>query len=154
MENNIITIDNIFIEESYANKDEILKALAKKASDLSVSNNEEQTYADLTARENLNSTGLMDSFAIPHAQSESIVSPTILFIRLSDEVEWETMDDTNVKYVISILVPKANEDNLHMKVISKLSRSLMKKDFKKLLSNSQNKTEIYESFLEIFREEA
>ena len=153
MENKIISIENLFIEESYSNKDEVLKAIAKKASTLSISNDETLTYEDLKSREALNSTGLMDSFAIPHAQSSSIVIPSILFIRLSDAIKWETMDDTDVKYVISILVPKTNEDNLHMKVISKLSRSLMKKDFKQLLSSSQSKTEIYDSFLEIFREE-
>ena len=45
--------------------------------------------------------------------------------------------------IFLIGVPEENEDNIHLKVISQLSKNLLNDSFREQLENLQNNTQIY-----------
>lgn len=43
----------------------------------------------------------MDGFAIPHAKSEAIVEATILVVRHTQPLAWESLDGEAIKYILA-----------------------------------------------------
>ena len=57
----------------------------------------------------------------------------IVFGRLSADVDWEAHDGNPVDMVFMLGVPSQNVDNVHLKILSKLSVQLMDEEFVELL---------------------
>ncbi|UWD34354.1 PTS fructose transporter subunit IIABC [Mesomycoplasma molare] len=143
---NIFSKDYIFINETFKAKDDVFKFIAKKAFELKVTLSEKDVYDALLERESQVSTGMEKEFAIPHAQSEAINKPILLFIKSSEGLEWETFDNSKVKYMISILVPKNSKENIHLETLSKVSTMLSDADLIEKLKKLEDKEEIYNLF--------
>lgn len=154
MYNEIIKEEYVFLDQNFDNKQSVIRFISEKAVEFGIADDAEKTYASMIIRENEVSTGLTDGFAIPHSRNKSIKKPSVIVVRMDDGIDWGTMDDSLVNIAIAILVPKNNEDNTHMRLISQLSRSLMKEDFRARLSKSQDEFEVFQLFDEIFRKEA
>ena len=77
---------NIFFNLDTTNKQEVLEFISNKAVELNISDNKEGLLGDLNKREGEFSTGLQDGFAIPHAKSEYVKTPTILFLKLNSPI--------------------------------------------------------------------
>lgn len=84
-------------------------------------------YADAIARENKTATGIPGGLAIPHCRSASVLVPTLAFARLNPPVDFSE-PDAPADLVFFIAAPDG-ADQEHLKLLSKLARSLMKKDF-------------------------
>jgi len=133
---------NIFLNVEIDTKDDVLKFLAKKAVENGVAQSEEGVLKDLLAREAEYSTGIQDGFAIPHAKSSNVIEPSIFYIKTKNELEWETLDGSNVRYIFSLMVPEQNENNIHLMMLSKLATCLMEDDFKKEIISSEDKSSL------------
>lgn len=143
----------IFLNEDLTTKSEILEFLAQEAQKLGITENKEGLLKDLWKREEECSTGIQDGFAIPHAKSQYVKTPTIFYIKTKEEVEWETLDDSNVRYVFNLLVPEENNDNIHLKMLSKLATSLMEDDFKSEIIEAVDKSKLIKYISEKMKEE-
>ncbi|MXQ47813.1 PTS transporter subunit EIIA [Streptococcus pneumoniae] len=93
-------------------------------------------------REKEVSTGLQESFAIPHAKSNFIKEPTVFFLKLVEAIEWETFDGQPVSNVFALLVPSKYEGTLHLEMISRIATSLLEGEFINSVKNSSNIDEI------------
>jgi len=133
---------NVFLNAEIDTKEGVLKFLAQKAVENGVAENEEGLLRDLLAREAEYSTGIQDGFAIPHAKSSNVIEPSIFYIKTKRKLEWETLDGSNVRYIFSLMVPEKNENNIHLKMLSKLATCLMEDDFKKEIISSEDKSSL------------
>ncbi|NSA90886.1 PTS sugar transporter subunit IIA [Clostridium beijerinckii] len=133
---------NVFLNVEIDTKTDALKFLAKKAVENGIAKNEKGVLKDLLAREEEYSTGVQDGFAIPHAKSSNVIEPSIFYIKTKNELEWETLDGSNVKYIFSLMVPEENENNVHLMMLSKLATCLMEDDFKKEIISSEDKSSL------------
>ncbi|EAG7073473.1 PTS sugar transporter subunit IIA [Listeria monocytogenes] len=70
---------------------------------------------------------------LPHAQSSGVKEPCVVVGKLSKPVKW-TEEEEFVQIVFLIAVPRDNQNNLHLKVLSNLARLLMHEDFRTKLS--------------------
>lgn len=105
----------------------------------------QQYKKDVLARESLSTTGIGMSIAIPHAKSSGVKETCFTLVKLNREVEWESLDDKPVKYVIMLAVPEdANTEFL--KLLSQLSTNLMDDDFRDRLLAAENKEAIVKLF--------
>jgi len=84
-------------------------------------------YADALAREAKTSTGIPGGLAIPHCRSSAVLEPTLALARLSTPVDFGSKDGP-ADLVFFIAAPDG-ADQEHLKILAKLARSLMKKDF-------------------------
>ncbi|MFO7690951.1 MAG: fructose-specific PTS transporter subunit EIIC [Cryobacterium sp.] len=99
-------------------------------------------YADALARENKTATGIPGGLAIPHCRSSAVTEPTLAFARLSSPVDFGSKDGP-ADLVFFIAAPEG-ADQQHLKLLAKLARSLMKKDFTAALRAATSPTEIVE----------
>ena len=72
------------------------------------------------------------------------MKPTVLFIRLKQEIEWETFDDSTVKNVFALMVPKEDEGTVHLEMLSRLATALLEETFIQQIQRSEDKTQLVE----------
>ncbi len=77
----------------------------------------------LLEREKLGSTGIGDGIALPHAMVPGLADKTLVFLRLSQPVDFDAVDDAPVDLVCALLVPEAGCQD-HKKCLAKLARLL------------------------------
>ncbi len=134
--------DNILLNVDVKNKNELFEYIAKYAFKKQIIENKEKLVQAFLDRELEVSTGLQESFAIPHAKSETISQPTVLFLKLKSPIEWETFDYQPVSNVFALLVPSRFEGTLHLEMISRIATSLLEDDFINLVKKSSNVDEL------------
>ena len=108
------TRDNILLDVKAASKEDILLEMSEYAKSLGFIRNTEEVYEAFKARELEYSTGLQDGFAIPHAKTDAVLVPTVLYARSEAVLDWETFDDNGVKHVFALLVPKKDAGTTHL----------------------------------------
>ncbi|MHC5559774.1 PTS fructose transporter subunit IIABC [Kocuria sp. U4B] len=96
--------------------------------------------ADAIARENKTATGIPGGIAIPHCRSTEVTAPTLAMARLAPKVDFGAKDGP-ADLVFFIAAPEG-ADQTHLKLLSKLARSLMKKDFVAALRAAQSEQEV------------
>ena len=143
----LIEDNYIFLNEDYKSKQELLSFIAAKAEELNICDTKEGLLEDLLAREAEFSTGLQDGFAIPHARSSHVKKVSVFFIRNKSVLDWETLDDSEVHYLFALLVPKENEGNIHLQMISKLATCLLEEDFKDKIKSTSDKSDLKDYIL-------
>ncbi|WP_104086959.1 fructose-specific PTS transporter subunit EIIC [Arthrobacter sp. GMC3] len=97
-------------------------------------------YADALAREQKTSTGVPGGIAIPHCRSEAVLEATLAMARLKPAVDFGAKDGP--ADIIFFIAAPAGADNEHLKLLSKLARSLIKKDFTAALRAAATPAEI------------
>lgn len=96
-------------------------------------------------------TGVPGGVAIPHCRSEVVTEPTLAFARLSRGVDFSGPDG-DAQLVFLIAAP-AGGGKAHLKILSKLARALVKKDFLEGLRSAQSKEEIVKLVLDVVNAE-
>lgn len=139
--------ENILGTIDVRTQEEVFGRLAARAVSLGIAHDAQAIVRDYKEREGEASTGFGGGIAIPHSKTDDVSAPTVLFARLSQPVEWNSIDDKPVKTVISILVPSgANSE--HLRLLSSLSRKLVHPEFVELL-NSETDGEVFKAIDEV-----
>ncbi len=105
----------------------VIRYLAEQVAAQGRSTEVDGLYADAMAREEKTSTGVPGGIAIPHCRSTAVSQATLAMVRLSPPVDFGAKDGP-ADLVFFIAAPDG-ADQEHLKLLSKLARSLIKKDF-------------------------
>ncbi|MCK1158683.1 fructose PTS transporter subunit IIA [Streptococcus uberis] len=134
--------NNILLNIRVKDKLDLFNTIADYALKRNIIDNKDLLVNAFLEREKEVSTGLQESFAIPHAKSNFIKEPTVFFLKLVEPIEWETFDGQPVSNVFALLVPSKYEGTLHLEMISKIATSLLEDEFINSVKNSSNIDEI------------
>ena len=138
----ILEKDQIFLDEKLHDKDAVMLFIAEKSKLLGITNDEKELYKKLWEREREYPTAVQDLIAVPHVKSDLITSAKLLFIRLTDAIEWDSPDGFKVKSVFVILVPEKDAGQKHLEILSKVAVSLLEEDFQSMILNMKNGDEL------------
>lgn len=107
-------------------KDEVIASLARI---VEAAGRAEATglTADAMDRESKAATGLPGGFAIPHCRSAAVSQASLAFARLSNPVDFGAKDGP--ADLVFLIAAAADGDADHLKLLTKLARALVKKDF-------------------------
>ncbi|MEN6520912.1 MAG: phosphoenolpyruvate--protein phosphotransferase [Armatimonadota bacterium] len=94
------------------------------------------------AREAMYSTGLGYGFAIPHCKTDILKANSLAVLKLKQPIEWGSIDDKPVSFVILLAMRESDKDNVHMRIFSNLARKLMDEDFRQHLISAEDREEI------------
>lgn len=125
-------------------KEDVINKIVDKGIEIEAieAGSEEGVYEAFLKREDQGTTGLVDGFAIPHAESTDITFPALLIYKLENPVEWESMDGDPINFVFGILVPSEQKGTAHLKILSEIAKMLMKKDAKAELAAADSEESI------------
>ena len=92
------------------------------------------------AREAESSTGIGEGIAIPHAKTDAVSAPGLASMIVRDGVDYESLDDEPAHLFFLIAAP-AGGANVHLEVLSRLSRMLMDDEFRENLLKAKTAEE-------------
>lgn len=141
--NKVIDLRLIKIDVEENDKKSVLELVANMAFQNDVVESKEIYFKGLLEREVECTTGFGKGFAIPHCKSVTVKKPSVIICKLKNDVEWESMDDKGVNFVLALAIPESQAGTTHLKILSQLARLLMDDDFTEKLNNTNTVQEIY-----------
>ena len=81
--------------------------------------------------------------AIPHAKSDAVKQPVVAVLQNKNGIEWESLDGSLPKIVFLIVVPN-NSNDTHLKLLQRLSKTLMDDETREKLITAEDKETIYD----------
>ncbi|WP_394250873.1 PTS fructose transporter subunit IIABC [Arthrobacter pityocampae] len=137
----IITPELVALDQDLGeNRSSVIRHLAERVAAEGRSTEVDGLYADALAREEKTSTGIPGGIAIPHCRSTAVSEATLVMARLSPPVDFGAKDGP-ADLVFFIAAPDG-ADQEHLKLLSKLARSLIKKDFTASLRAAQSPADV------------
>ena len=88
-------------------------------------------------REEESTTGIGEGLAIPHGKCDAVIKPGLAAMVVKDGVDYDSLDGEPVNLIFLIAAPNT-KDNVHLDVLSKLSRLLMDEKFSDDLKNAKD----------------
>lgn len=137
----LMMIDSIVFDESIQSKSALFERLAQTLERNGRVTKAKKFIKDLYKREEETSTGIEDGFGIPHAKSKYVTEPTICFAHTAIIQDYVGLDGKPIEYVFMITVPKKLSD-LHLDILSSLSRRLIDDEFRDKLKNATTAEEV------------
>ncbi|GAB12784.1 fructose-specific phosphotransferase system enzyme II [Arthrobacter globiformis NBRC 12137] len=139
----LITADLVELDQNLGNSPEdVIRHLAGRVAANGRASEVEGLFTDAFAREQKTATGVPGGIAIPHCRSAAVTEPTLAMARLSQPVNFGAKDGP--ADLIFFIAAPAGADQEHLKLLSKLARSLIKKDFTGALRAATSREEIVE----------
>lgn len=141
---NLLNENLIVLDLDLQKKEEIIGKLVEKLYENGGVTSKESFFKAVMKRESISPTGLEEGLAIPHGKDESVIRPMIVVARLKQAIKtWESVDEDNeVNMIFLIAIPKKEEGDSHIEVLSKLTTSFMKEGFISKLQEAKTKKEM------------
>jgi fructose-specific phosphotransferase system IIA component len=98
-------------------------------------------------REKLVSTGVGKGFAIPHGKTDAVSDVVASFATLKEPIDFESIDNEKVN-LIFLLIGKDTLLNVHIKLLSRVSRLMNKDEFRERLLKAKTKKQLLDAFSE------
>ncbi|MFJ6077529.1 fructose-specific PTS transporter subunit EIIC [Pseudarthrobacter sp. NPDC092419] len=137
----LITTELVELDQNLGNSPEaVIRHLASKVAAAGRASEVEGLFTDAYAREQKTATGIPGGIAIPHCRSAAVTEPALAMARLNPKVDFGAKDGP-ADLVFFIAAPDG-ADQEHLKLLSKLARSLIKRDFTAALRAASSREEI------------
>ncbi|HHV75434.1 PTS sugar transporter subunit IIA [Thermoanaerobacterium sp. R66] len=142
----ILDKDMMIFDLKSKDKLSVLKELIKPLVAKGAIEDEGKFLEVVLKREEEFSTGIGMGVAIPHGKSSLVKKASLVFGKSKDGIDYSSMDGKPAHLFFLIAAPE-DSDNLHLKILAKLSRSLMHEEVRDEL----NKAETYEDVINAFK---
>lgn len=140
---NVITIEN-----RNMSRDEAIDKLIQNLKHHNYIEDEQILKEGVLTRESESTTAIGMNVAIPHAKSNVVKQPVVAVLNNKNGVDWESLDHTQPKIIFLIAVPNDSSDT-HLKLLQRLSRTLMDDETREQLINADSTDKIYNILKEI-----
>jgi PTS system nitrogen regulatory IIA component len=138
----ILSEESVIVCTGLKTKREVLERLAEQAAK-ATGQDARAVFEAVYDREVLGSTGLGNGIAIPHGKFAGIPGVTAVFARLSDPVDFDSVDDQPVDLLMLLLAPMgAGAD--HLKALARVARILRTESVVDALRRAPDAGKIYE----------
>jgi len=140
----IILSDGIVLDVQNSEKIAVIKELAQILINKNIVSNPDEFFSAILRRENLESTGIGQGVAIPHARSSAIKNISIVFGRSKSGVDFSSLDGQPSHLIFLIAAPEDKKTEYIM-TLARLSKLLRKNDARNKLLNVQSSQEVIET---------
>lgn len=144
----VLKKEHIVTELNAKTKEEALAALTDVLCATGNIADREAFLKDVLNRETISTTGIGNGIAIPHGKSENVAETTVAVGRLTAPVEWKSVDDNPVEFIVLLAVNEKDKTGLHVKILSEMARKLASEENCKKLLNAKDADEIVSIFSE------
>ncbi|MBJ7884844.1 PTS sugar transporter subunit IIA [Bacillaceae bacterium HSR45] len=147
-DDNVFQKDVINIKTNVKTKEEAIDYMVKNLKEHRFIDNEDVVKQAILDREAESTTAIGMNVAIPHAKSDAVNQPTVAVLQNKEGIDWISLDESLPKILFMIVVPN-DSNNTHLKLLQRLSRSLMDEKTREALINAPSKDDIYDILKEI-----
>ena len=132
----VLTDKQIIIGDA-SSREQVLEVFSNKAKELGFT--ESDLVPIFLEREKEFSTAFGNGVAIPHAKSSKVLQTGVFVYKSVNAINW---DGEEVNLAIAIITPE-DSSNVHLQLLSQLSRKLMHSDFRESLLNAETESEVF-----------
>ncbi len=129
-----ITAETVAVELSATDRDAAIAELVGIAARTGRVLDPAAVVAGALAREATVSTGLGDGIAIPHAKTDAVSEPVVVYARSRAGIDWASRDGKPASELFLIAVPEHAAGDAHLTILGALSRKLVNAQFRSELS--------------------
>lgn len=148
MDKSVFDKSHIHFNEDAKTQEEAFHVIAHIAYEAGFAGDEAAYFEGLKEREKEATTGFQDGIAIPHSKHDTCLKPGIFLVRFQHAIEWNALDEQPVHVAIALTIPQAGGEQ-HLRILSKIARSLMKEEFRTSLKTTNDKDTLYNVIAEI-----
>lgn len=141
----------VFINEAVKDQNEAIEKIAHQAYQLHLVEDESIFLKAIYHREEEFSTAVGFGVAIPHGMSDTVQEAFVGFMKPHQPILWGT-EQKRVDLLFMIGVPESRKNVIHLKVISQISKNLMKQEFREKLLSCKSNEEAFQ-YLDKINEE-
>ncbi len=138
----------IVLDLKASNKEEAIRNLAQIVKDSKEIEDYNRFLNDIFEREELGTTGIGLGVALPHARTQAVNSFVIAVGKVTEGVDFKSLDGEAVKLIFLMGTPKDEVQN-YLKILAHLTRLLKKESVRTPLFEAKTPQDI----IEIFRRE-
>jgi len=108
-----------------------------------IAKNRDELFNALAKRENLESTGIGEGIAIPHARTDAVEDLVLVFARSSVGVDFSAIDG-KPSHIIFLIASPENKKSEYIMTLAKLSRLLRRPPVREQLLKAQASRDVLE----------
>jgi PTS system nitrogen regulatory IIA component len=143
----ILISDAVILDLAGRTKSEALAEMAASLAKAEPSVDEQKLLAVLTAREELQSTGIGEEVAIPHGKMPGLPRLLASFARSQAGVDFDSIDGQPTRLFFLLVVPE-NSGGQHLKALARISRFLRDEAFRARLLEAQTREDVFRAIEE------
>ncbi|MCF6096401.1 fructose PTS transporter subunit IIA [Thermovorax subterraneus] len=140
----ILSKDRINLNLKSSDKESVIKELISLLAKTGSIADKEEFFEAVWEREKTYSTGIGMGIAIPHGKSKAVKDAAIAFGKSERGIDFDSLDGKPAHLFFLIAVPEESHD-LHLKLISTLSRKLMHEEVRKALYEADTEEKVLEA---------
>ncbi len=144
----VLKKERIALHLEAKSKEEALAALTELLYKSGVLADRDGFMKDVLGREEVSTTGIGNGIAIPHGKSANVSETSVAVAKLKNEVEWQSVDDKPVKFIVLLAVNENDRTGVHVKLLSQMARKLASEETCKRLLEAKSGEEIVNIFSE------
>lgn len=137
-----VSEENILLNQQATTKEEALRTISDAAARIGVADDADAVYAAFLAREEIDKTGMVDGFAVPHCKTDAVKGAAVIIFKNAQPVEWPSLDDKPVDIAMALLIPDSEAGTTHLRLLSKAAMLLMDDNFKSKLRESDDAADL------------
>jgi PTS system fructose-specific IIA component len=133
--------ENVLFQTARTSKMAVLRALIESLAQSGGITDIDACLSALLERERLMTTGVGKGVALPHAFSQSALDTVIGYLRVTEGVDFDAVDEKPVRHVFCILGPPSAQGR-HLKILARLARLLNRDSFLQALDQAKSAEEL------------
>ena len=137
-----VSEENILLDQQATTNEEALRIISDTAAKIGVADDADAVYEAFLAREQIDKTGMVDGFAVPHCKTGAVKSAAVVIFKNATPVEWPSLDDKPVDIAMALLIPDSEAGTTHLRLLSKAAMLLMDDNFKSKLRESNDAADL------------
>jgi multiphosphoryl transfer protein len=126
----LLSEEVVLLESASQSKEEVIQEIVDAFYIAGRTEDRHHLEESLWDREAVYSTGVGYGFAAPHCKTEAVTCDSIGILRLSQPIDWGSVDSEPVRMVVLIALRNQGSSTRHMRLFSMLARKLMNDDFR------------------------
>jgi PTS system nitrogen regulatory IIA component len=137
---NFLTEDSIIMDCDSRSQKNTLEVISNKMAELT-STNKDEIFQKLYEREKLGTTAFGNGIAIPHARIEGIQNAKIIILKLTEAIDFNSIDGNKVDIVMSLFVPNDN-NKMHVELLSSIASLLDNQVFREKIRTANTASDV------------
>ena len=133
--------DTVIIDLAATSKAAAIDEMTKKLDVAGRLNSLDGFREAILKRESQSTTGIGEGIAIPHAKTDAVKTPSILFAKSAKGVDYESLDGQPA-HLLFMIAASAGANNEHLETLSRLSSLLMDAKFREDLLAAKTPEEV------------
>lgn len=138
--------DRISLEVTARDKEKAIREIAEALNGAEEITDFNGFVKDVFEREDIDSTGIGDGIALPHARTDAVKDFVVAFGRSKEGIDFNSVDGKPVKLIFLTGTPNKKGLTQYMRFLARLARLLHKESFREALNSANSATEIIAEF--------